>query len=520
MNLEERRSRTFDELTAAPLDLLVIGGGIVGASIARDAAQRGLRIGLVEQHDFAFGTSSRSSRLLHGGLRYLAQGRIRQVQHASHEKMILHRIAPHLAQPLPFVFPTYRDHPEWRLWQLKIGVKLYDLLCGGHNLGNSSWLDPEQLLDKHPGLRREMLTGAVRYYDALTNDARLVVDSLRSAARNGALVLNYARFIDATPYLTSPPPLVPWDCAVEDRLSGKQFIVKARAVVNAAGPWSPSLPHSRVRLRLTKGVHLVVDRGRLPVEEAVVMTEGRRILFAIPWCQRTILGTTDTDFDGSPDFVFTDPEDTEYLLGVINHFFPGARLKVSDVISTWAGVRPLVADSHGNPSDISRSHEIRLAEPGWWDVTGGKLTTCRLMAEQVVDRAVKALRAARVLTREIKPCRTAEEPLLSTPDEDGAGGVCPPEWGEGPVLRAVEQEWAVHLDDVMVRRTSWHYYLADAAERAGRVADWMGATLGWDDATVQAELERYRQQAGMRADYPPGGQSMAGAGAVATVVKN
>jgi glycerol-3-phosphate dehydrogenase len=520
MNLADTRSRTFDELTAAPLDLLVIGGGIVGASIARDAALRGLRIGLVEQHDFAFGTSSRSSRLLHGGLRYLAQGRIRQVRHASREKMILHRIAPHLAQPLPFVFPTYRDHPEWPLWQLKIGVKLYDLLCGGHNLGNSSWLSPGQLLEKHPGLRREMLTGAVRYYDALTNDARLVVDSLRSAARNGALVLNYARFIDANRYLTSPPPLAPWDCAVEDRLSGKQFVLKARAIVNAAGPWSPSLPHSRVRLRLTKGVHLVVDRSRLPVDEAVVLTEGRRILFAIPWFQRTILGTTDTDFHGSPDFVFTDPEDTEYLLGVINHFFPGARLEGSDVISDWAGVRPLVADSHGNPSDISRSHEIRLAEPGWWDVTGGKLTTCRLMAEQVVDRVLKSLGTARVLKREIKPCRTAEEPLLSTPDEDGAGGVCPPEWGAGPVLRAVEQEWAVHLEDVMVRRTSWHYYLADAAERAERVADWMGAALGWDSATRQAELERYRQQTGIRAECSPGGQSMPGAGTVASRIRN
>ncbi|HOK76500.1 MAG TPA: glycerol-3-phosphate dehydrogenase/oxidase [Verrucomicrobiota bacterium] len=520
MDLSDKRSRTLDELTSAPLDLLVIGGGIVGASIARDAAQRGLRIGLVEQHDFAFGTSSRSSRLLHGGLRYLAQGRIRQVQHASHEKMILHRIAPHLAQPLPFVFPTYRDHPEWPLWQLKIGVKLYDLLCGGHNLGNSSWLSPEQLLRKHPGLRREMLTGAVRYYDALTNDARLVIDSLRSAAHSGALVLNYAKFVDANSCLTSRPPLTPWECVVEDRLVGKQFIVKARAVVNAAGPWSPSLPHSRVRLRLTKGVHLVVDRARLPVDEAVVMMEGRRILFAIPWCQRTILGTTDTDFDGSPNFVFTDPADTEYLLGVINQFFPGARLKGSDVISNWAGVRPLVADSHGNPSDISRSHEIRLAEPGWWDITGGKLTTCRLMAEQAVDRVVKALRAARVLTREIKPCRTAEEPLLSTPDEDGSGGVCPPEWGEGPVLRAVEQEWAVHLDDVMVRRTSWHYYLTDAAERARRVADWMGEALGWDGATRRAELERYRQQAGMRANSLSGGQPMPSTRAVATRVKD
>lgn len=498
------RRETVAGLAAEILDVLVIGGGIVGASVARDAARRGLRTGLVEQHDFAFGTSSRSSRLLHGGLRYLAQGRIVQVLHASREKMILHRIAPHLAQPLPFLFPTYRDHPEWPLWQLKIGVKIYDLLCGGHNLGKSSWLTPGEVLTARPELRADKLTGAVRYYDALTNDARLTIDSIRAAARHGAFVLNYARFADASRAASSPPPRVPWECLIEDRCTGRTFIVKARSIVNATGPWAPSIPHSRVRLRLTKGVHLVVDRARVPVNEAVVMTEGRRILFAIPWGDRTILGTTDTDFSGSPDLVLTDPADRDYVLTVVNHFFSSARLKSEDIISQWAGVRPLVADSHGNPSDISRSHEIRQAEPGWWDVTGGKLTTCRLMAEQTVDRAVKALGSAGVLSRQLSRCSTADEALLPPDEATGWSSIYPPEWGRGPVIHAIESEWAIHLDDVMLRRTSWQYWFRDAAVRASQVADWMADALGWDHATRDAELHRYRQQVGLEAG--PAGQ--------------
>ena len=251
-----RPSERFAELAAEPLDVLVIGGGIVGAGVARDAAMRGLRTGLVEKHDLAFGTSSRSSRLLHGGLRYLAQGRLGLVYEASHEKMVLHRIAPHLAEPLAFLFPTYRGTP-WPRWKLSLGVKLYDLLCGRHNLGRSATLGPAAVRELLPGIRAENLTGRVRYYDGFTNDARLVLDTLRSAARHGAIVLNYAELGDADGG---------WpDMAV--RRSGccsevHELELKARSVVNAAGPWAADIPHSRLRLRLTKGVHLVIDGAR------------------------------------------------------------------------------------------------------------------------------------------------------------------------------------------------------------------------------------------------------------------
>src|SRR3954468_20465069 len=197
MSATANRAATMRSLQEAPLDLLIIGGGIVGSGIARDAAMRGLRVGLVEQHDFAFGTSSRSSRLLHGGLRYLAQGRVGLVHEASVEKKIIHHIAPHLAQPLPFTFPTYAGNKDWVLWQLKIGVKMYDLLCHGRNLGQSTWLNKRETLEKVTGLNETNLAGAVRYYDGFTNDARLVLDTLRSAGKAGARLLNYCRLQDA-----------------------------------------------------------------------------------------------------------------------------------------------------------------------------------------------------------------------------------------------------------------------------------------------------------------------------------
>jgi glycerol-3-phosphate dehydrogenase len=487
------RSNAIASLASAPLDLLVIGGGIVGAGIVRDAAMRGLRVGLVEQHDLAFGTSSRSSRLLHGGLRYLAQGRVRLVHEASVEKKIIHHIAPHLAQPLPFIFPTYRGNRDWVLWQLKIGVKIYDLLCSGRNLGNSTWLSRAEVAQKVPTLLTSGLKGAVRYYDGFTNDARLTLDTLRSAARHGAIILNYCRFQDAT-------RTDDWQCKLEDCLANRRFEIRARAIVNATGPWADGLPHSRVKLRVTKGIHAVVDRKRVPVPETVVMTDGKRILFAIPWGERTILGTTDTDYRGPSDDVRADVADIRQVLGITNQFFPDAKLRNSDVISAWAGLRPLIADPNGKPSDVSRSHEIHSPEPGWWDVAGGKLTTYRLMGEQAVDGIVKWLRKLNELNGEARMCRTAEEALLPAGEIDGVSGILPPKFERRVVDHYVVSEWAVHLDDVMVRRTSWHYYFADAPRMAEQVADWMAELMGWTAAERTKELERYKSMCKMTND--------------------
>jgi len=479
-NLLVSRNQVLDLVKAADLDVLVIGGGIVGSGIARDAALRGVRTLLVEQSDFASGTSSRSSRLLHGGLRYLAQGRIGLVREASVEKMRLSRNAPHLCQALPFVFPVWRD-TDWPRWQLSIGVHIYDLLCGGNNLGSSSTHGTAAVLKRVPGLLEQGLSGAVRCFDALTNDARLVIDTLRSAREAGASVLNYALFVSASRSGDR------WTCSVRDQIQGNMLEVRPRVVVNAAGAWASRIPQSSVRLRLTKGVHLVIDRQRLPVSEAIVLPEGKRILFVIPWGERVILGTTDTDYDGDPAAVRTAAEDISYILGVVNARFPEARLTAGDLIAHWAGVRPLIAprvDSAGTPSDISRSHRIRMSVPGWFEVAGGKLTTYRLMAEQTVDKLGAFLNA------HLAPSRTARLPLGGGP----YSGVLPPAIDQEVVAECCRNEWAVHLEDVLLRRTSWHFYHRNKMETAERVAGWMAAELGWSPARVSAELEKYSEE--------------------------
>lgn len=443
-------------------DVLIVGGGIVGAGVARDAAMRGLRTLLIEQYDFAYGTSSRSSRLLHGGIRYLAQARIGLVREASVEKRILHRIAPHLAEAYPFIFPA-KWFGRWPLWQLRIGVKIYDWLCGGQNLGRSSYLDKNTVLNQLPGFDPGRLSGAVRYYDGQTQDARLVIDTLRSAEAHGADVFNYTRVEGCERAGGSAP----WRCRLRDNQIDREVVVQARTIVNAAGPWADQFEHCALNLRLTKGVHLVVDRERLRVPEAVVMTAGNRILFALPWGERTILGTTDTDYGGLIEDVKTEPEDVEYILRITNGYFPEARLTPDDIISDWAGLRPLIWSGRGRPSDISRSHEIRSPQPGWYDVAGGKLTTYRLMAEQTVDRVEKWL------GRPHTQSRTAREPLLPPEETNPVSRIVPPPVERGIVEHCCRHEWARHSEDIMIRRTSWHYYHRDREAIEQQVKQWM-----------------------------------------------
>ena len=488
MNSSDSRSQALAQLAGDDFDVLVIGGGIVGSGVARDAAMRGLRVALVDRHDFAFGTSSRSSRLLHGGLRYLEQGRIGLVREASLEKRILRDIAPHLGDPLGFVFPDYKKTGR-PLWQLRVGVKLYDLLCNGRNFGPSRGYTPAETLQILPGLNREGLLGAVRYFDGLTNDARLVLDTHRSAARAGATLANYTRFVSARAHANG------WNCDLHDELASRAFTVRARTLINATGPWAEGLGDSAVKLRLSKGVHLVVDRRHLPVTDAVVISEGKRILFVIPWGERLIIGTTDTDYQGAPEAVVTEPADVAYILKTVNEAFPSVTLHPSDIISTWAGLRPLIANPDGSPSDISRAHQIRSPRTGWWDVAGGKLTTYRLMAEQTVDSLVSHLR------RSAKPCRTAQEPLLPA-DEARYSGILPAPFTSEAVAHYVQREWAISLTDVMVRRSGWHYYHADAAARAETVAGWMAGLAGWSAAETRSQLGAYLASSHAAHDHP------------------
>lgn len=413
----------------------------------------------------------------------MAQGRVRLVSQASREKRRLYQLAPHLVEPLAFIFPAYRGS-RWPLWKLRLGVRLYDALCGGQNLGPSEVLSAAEVAVRVPGIQRQGLCGAVRYFDALTSDARLVVDTLRSAAGHGATVVNYTRCLEAV------RDGQVWRCALCDELAGQQLAARSRVVVNATGPWASSFPPSRLRLRLTKGIHLVVPRDRLPVPDAVVMTDQRRILFAIPWGRRVILGTTDTDYHGPLEAVCPEPEDVEYVLAVVNRTFPRLALAPADVRGAWAGLRPLVARGHGRPSEISRAHQIHMPQPGWVDVAGGKLTTYRLIAEHVVDRAVRYL-GCRALR-----CATAMVPLLAPEAMGPTSGVLPPPLEREVVEELCRHQWAVHLDDVMIRRTSWLYAEDRPLAAARLVAGWMAEILGWDQAAQQAELTRCQHAAG------------------------
>jgi glycerol-3-phosphate dehydrogenase len=382
---------------------------------------------------------------------------------------------------LAFVFPTYR-RTHWPKWRLRIGVKLYDWLCGGGNLGKSSVWSRSETIERLPNLRQEGLTGAVRYFDGQTSDVRLVIDTLRGASAAGATLANYVKLVDARREGDR------WRCTVEDRLAERTFSFHARGIVNAAGPWADRLPHAKAKLRLTKGVHLVVDRRRLPLDDAAVVAAGRRILFAIPWGERVILGTTDTDYDGPPESPRCEPADQRYVLELIGAAFPGARLADDDVIATWAGLRPLVDEGAASPTDASREHEITLTEPGWWDVTGGKLTTYRLMGEQTIDRVAK------FLNLRAPNSSTAKTPLLSGVQGDYPSSVEPPPFERETVEQLCREQWAVHLADVMTRRTSWRVYHADHARLAEQTARWMAELLGWNDDRVSEELAVYRDR--------------------------
>ena len=255
--------------------------------------------------------------------------------------------------------------------------------------------------------------------------------------------------------------------------------------MNATGPWADKVPHSAVKLRLSKGIHIVIDHARLPVPSAVVITEGQRILFVLPWGERVIIGTTDTDYRGAPEDVATDAQDVSYVLRTVNEFFPSVALCESDIVSTWAGVRPLIANPDGSPSDISRAHQIRCPEPGWWDIAGGKLTTYRLMAEQALDQIVKHLGVS------AKPCRTATEPLLQPQQKNPFSGIRPPEQSREAVEHYVRHEWALRLEDVLLRRSGWHYYDRLSPSAVERVASWMAEAAEWSPEQHRAEVESW-----------------------------
>ncbi|MEM1418691.1 MAG: glycerol-3-phosphate dehydrogenase/oxidase, partial [Myxococcota bacterium] len=389
--MSERRSMTQPAMWAAlrdggPFDLVVVGGGITGAGVARDAARRGLRVALVEQRDLAYGTSSRSSKLVHGGLRYLEQGEVAMVFESVSERRTLMHLAPHLVAPLPFLFPVFESSKK-SLLVIRAGMWIYDALALFRSYRRHVTLGREGVIEAEPGLRREGLRGSPLYYDCATDDARLTLETALDAAEAGAVVATGARVRRLVKNVRGEISGVVVESTLAGRDAGRTVSLEARVVVNATGPWTDavrklsSLPGKERRrlLRPTKGVHVVVDRAKLPVQHAVVCVhpDDGRVLFALPWGDRSYLGTTDTDYRGAPEDVAATGEDVAYLLAAARHYFPEHPLAREDVLSTWAGLRPLIAPEGAglSASDVSREHEVLTDADGLVTVAGGKLTT-------------------------------------------------------------------------------------------------------------------------------------------------
>ncbi|MDB4950986.1 MAG: dependent oxidoreductase [Gemmatimonadetes bacterium] len=400
-------------------DMLVVGGGVTGAGIARDAALRGLRVALVDAGDFGGGTSSRSSRLVHGGLRYLETFQFRLVFEASAERRRLLKLAPHLIHPLEFVFPVFRRGPV-SLPKLLAGMWLYDGLSLFGNIRSHRMLGPAGTLAEEPRLRREGLTGAAVYFDAAVDDARLALANVRAAHEAGAATVSHA---EVAAFLTGPSGKVE-GARIRDRRTGTETEVRARVTVNATGPWSDAVrrlaqPSAAPRLRPTKGVHIMVRADRLGNRHAVTFLSpiDGRVMFVLPQGDFSYVGTTDTDFTGDPGTAEADAKDVDYLVASANAIYPDANLTTGDVVSTWAGIRPLLAPPRGAGSESAtpREHEIWRDASGLLNIAGGKLTTYRVMALQAADRAAEILRAEHGI--QSRPSTTDLLPLPGAPTE-------------------------------------------------------------------------------------------------------
>ncbi|HEX6704359.1 MAG TPA: glycerol-3-phosphate dehydrogenase/oxidase [Albitalea sp.] len=501
---------------ATPFDVAVIGGGATGLGVALDAAARGFRVALVEAADFAKGTSSRATKLVHGGVRYLAQGNVSLVREALHERALLLANAPHLAQPIAFVMPGYR---WWERSFYGVGLKMYDALAGRQGLGDTQFLSAAQTLALLPTLRRDGLTGGVKYWDGQFDDARLAVALARTALSQGACVLNHC---PATALLRENGKVGGLVC--EDRESGERFELRARCVVNATGVWvdavrdmdlEPGAPRRAPMVAPSQGVHLVVDREFLPTDHALLIpkTQDGRVLFAVPWMGKTVLGTTDTPADELAAEPAPFHGEVEFILGEAARCLARAPTR-ADVRSVWVGLRPLVrpSDEEGaSTKSISREHTVIVGRSGLVTVTGGKWTTYRAMAEDVLERCVEAgLLDARpgsataYLPLVGAPKRSAES-LTQSPGEhlygteadilsalpgadrwlwrEGGGGL-----SEAMVRFAARFEMAREVEDVLARRSRLLFL---DAKRASSLTDEVAAVLREElgarfDATASA----------------------------------
>jgi glycerol-3-phosphate dehydrogenase len=529
--IKEVRSALVDRLERERFDLLVIGGGITGAAVARDAAFRGLKTVILEKEDFASGASGKSSRMVHGGLRYLEQLRFALVRGSLKERAILLRIAPHMIRTQQFLIPFIKGLSQSPA-KLCLGLFLYDLLSFPWGLGRFTWLSRNALARCAPFLRREGACGAAVYRDCTVDDARLTLSTVLSGVQRGLLALNHAR---VTGFIKERGQAK--GVAVRDDVTGRPFSLRGRALLAAAGPWTNHVAQMEGTIkdplvRVSKGVHLLVPLDGLNAVHVPVLNspEDRRHIYIIPWQSYALLGTTDTTFHGDPDALRVTRAEVDYLLGTVNRYFPKWGLKIEDVRGGIAGLRPLVHQAGSKEPLISREHRLIQAGSGVFFLYGGKLTSHRLMARDAVDRICAFLASGET------QCLTAWKRLDNMPrlsveellEKSGkvwpaahrldqrsllhllhtyGGRACEvltmanqeyekihPDfevlWAE--LEYAATREMACSLTDFMVRRSHLGYLMDAPDERmVGRIADRMGALLEWSRRDKDLELDRY-----------------------------
>jgi glycerol-3-phosphate dehydrogenase len=533
----QSRADALDRMGEAELDVLVIGGGVVGAGSALDAATRGLRVGLVDGRDLASGTSSRSSKLLHGGLRYLEMLDFGLVHEALRERgLIIGELAPHLARALPFLYPL--QHRVWERPYVGSGVLLYDLMAVASPAGVRGRLPHHRHLTRRgalriaPSLRKDALVGAVRYYDGQVDDARHTMNIARTAAHFGALIATRTRvdgFLREGERVTG--------AVVRDLETDRTIEVRARQVINATGVWTDETQalvaaRGQFHVRASKGVHLVVPKDRIHSDAALILRTEKSVLFVIPWGRHWIIGTTDTDWDLDKAHPAASSADIDYLLEHVNSVL-AVPLTRDDVQGVYAGLRPLLAGESDATSKLSREHTVAHPVPGLVVVAGGKYTTYRVMAKDAVDEAVHGLdtRVAECVTEDV-PLLGAEgyralwsarariaartglhvvrvehllnrygaltEEVLDLIAADATLGEplqAADDYLRAEIVYAASHEGARHLDDVLARRTRISIETFDRGMGAvEEVARLVAPVLGWSDAQVQREVEHYRKR--------------------------
>jgi glycerol-3-phosphate dehydrogenase len=478
------RSRT------GPWDMIVVGGGATGVGVALDAAARGYGVLLLEQSDFGKGTSSRSTKLIHGGVRYLEQGNISLVMEALKERGLLARNAPHLVHNLAFVVPNY----DW--WEAPfygLGLKLYDLLAGKYGFGPSRLLSREETVRRLPTIKMEGLRGGVIYFDGQFDDARLLIHLAATAVAHGAVLLNY------TPVtaLTRTPDGFIDGVSFQDLESGEPFTAQARVVINATGPFTDALrlladPAAEPLIAPSQGIHLVFDRSFLPSEHAIMVprTSDGRVLFAIPWLGHTLVGTTDTPIPEPVLEPVPQEQEIDFILETASLYLARKPTR-GDVLSMFAGIRPLVrSPDAGSTAALSRDHTIRIEPSGLITICGGKWTTYRRMAEDCVDQAATLAHLPE------HPSITANLPIHDTEEAAPPGSPLHPAlpYTDAHVIRAVREEMARTLEDVLARRTRALFLNARAAiAMAPRVAHLLAQELGRDHRWKTTQVEAFRE---------------------------